>query len=154
MPYGTFPPSERCVRLSPHTAQASQRPCEGPVSSYTTCWLLDTEHQSIPLRGREHQCKEATVICNTFFVDSYVVLVPRHQMEVSPLSWGMKSSLSASLQSSLRLLHPRVPALPSASLTVRLPFGRTTGLPRFVCVPARGRSGFSAGDAASATGDA
>ena len=25
MPYGTFPPSERCVRLSPHTAQASQR---------------------------------------------------------------------------------------------------------------------------------
>src|SRR4029450_12606133 len=30
--------------VSLHPAQASQRPCEGPVSSLTTCWLHDTTH--------------------------------------------------------------------------------------------------------------
>jgi len=34
-----------------HPAQASQRPCEGPVSIRKTCWLHDTSHASIPLRG-------------------------------------------------------------------------------------------------------
>ena len=45
---------------------------------------------------------------------------------------------------------------PSHQRTFRCasPAGRTTGFPRFVGVPARGRSGFSAGNAASATGDA
>ena len=44
--------SEPDVKVSLHPAQASQRPCEGPVSIGKTCWLHDTEHQSIPLRGR------------------------------------------------------------------------------------------------------
>ena len=41
-------------------------------------------------------------------------------------------------------------------LTLRLAFpsGRATGLPRSAFVPARGRSGFCAGGAPSATGDA
>jgi len=72
--------------VSLHPAQASQRPCEGPVSSETTCWLHDTRQTSIPLRGREHQCRKATVICHTFFVDSSGVLVPRHRREVCALS--------------------------------------------------------------------
>src|SRR6266852_7473567 len=49
-------PSEPDVNVSLHPAQASQRPCEGPVSSHTTCWLHDTRQKSMPLRGREHQC--------------------------------------------------------------------------------------------------
>src|SRR5215813_2035677 len=72
--------------VSLHPAQASQRPCDGPVSSHTTCWLHDTTQRSMPLRGREHQCDTATVICNTFCVDSSVILVPRHRREVSPLA--------------------------------------------------------------------
>ncbi len=52
MPYGTFPPSERCVRLSPHTAQASQRPCEGPVSmSNMLAARYWTEVDSLPGEG-------------------------------------------------------------------------------------------------------
>ena len=44
--------SEPDVKVSLHPAQASQRPCEGPVSSHRTCWLHDTTQKSIPLRGR------------------------------------------------------------------------------------------------------
>jgi hypothetical protein len=38
--------------VSLHPAQASQRPCDGPVSSHTTCWLHDTTEQSMPSWGR------------------------------------------------------------------------------------------------------
>ena len=38
--------------VSLHPAQASQWPCEGPVSSHITCWLHDTAEKSMPLRGR------------------------------------------------------------------------------------------------------
>ena len=38
--------------VSLHSARASQRPCDGPVSSVITCWLHDTTEQSMPLRGR------------------------------------------------------------------------------------------------------
>jgi hypothetical protein len=34
--------------VSLHPAQASQRPCEGPVSSPTTCWLHDTRQKLMP----------------------------------------------------------------------------------------------------------
>ena len=34
--------------VSLHPAQASQRPCDGPVSSDPTCWLHDTTRWSIP----------------------------------------------------------------------------------------------------------
>src|SRR6266705_2940062 len=44
--------SELDVKVSLHPAQASQRPCEGPVSSDTTCWLHDTAEKSMPSRGR------------------------------------------------------------------------------------------------------
>src|SRR5947209_8888560 len=40
--------SEPDVKVSLHPAQASQRPCEGPVSSETTCWLHDTRQTSMP----------------------------------------------------------------------------------------------------------
>ena len=42
-------PSEPDVKVSLHPAQASQRPCEGPVSSTTTCWLHDNTRWSISL---------------------------------------------------------------------------------------------------------
>ncbi len=38
--------------VSLHPAQASQRPCEGPVSSRRTYWLHDSRRRPIPLRGR------------------------------------------------------------------------------------------------------
>jgi hypothetical protein len=44
--------SELDVKVSLHPAQASQRPCDGPVSSPHTCWLHDTRQKSMPLRGR------------------------------------------------------------------------------------------------------
>jgi len=44
--------SELDVKVSLHPAQASRRPCDGPVSSPTTCWLYDTAPKSMPLRGR------------------------------------------------------------------------------------------------------
>src|SRR5262249_10729222 len=44
--------------VSLHPAQASQRPCDGPVSSPTTCWLHDTVEKSMPSWGREHQGNE------------------------------------------------------------------------------------------------
>ena len=50
--------SEPDVKVSLHPAQASQRPCEGPVSSYTTCWLHDTRRSLVPYsapRGRRVQ---------------------------------------------------------------------------------------------------
>src|SRR5215510_2120604 len=50
--------SELDVKVSLHPAQASQRPCNGPVSSLTTCWLHDTTEKSMPSRGREHQWSE------------------------------------------------------------------------------------------------
>jgi hypothetical protein len=40
--------SEPDVKVSLHPAQASQRPCDGPVSSDPTCWLHDTTRWSIP----------------------------------------------------------------------------------------------------------
>jgi hypothetical protein len=44
--------SELDVKVSLHPAQASRRPCDGPVSSHTICWLYDTAPKSMPLRGR------------------------------------------------------------------------------------------------------
>jgi len=37
--------------VSLHSAQASRRPCERPVSSHRTCWLHDTTQTSMPLCG-------------------------------------------------------------------------------------------------------
>src|SRR2546428_10687645 len=78
--------SELDVKVSLHPAQASQRPYERPVSSHTTCWLHDTTEKSMPYRGRQHQWHTATAICNTFCIDSPLVLVPRHRSEVSSLA--------------------------------------------------------------------
>jgi hypothetical protein len=50
--------SEPDVKVSLHPAQASQRPCEGPVSSSPTCWLHDTRRSLVPdsaPRGRRVQ---------------------------------------------------------------------------------------------------
>ena len=81
-----FTPCVTRRTVSLHPAQASQRPCEGPVSSKTTCWLHETRQTSMPLRGREHQCRTATVICHTFCIDSSLVLVPRHRREFCALA--------------------------------------------------------------------
>jgi hypothetical protein len=121
------------VKVSLHPAQASRRPCDGPVSSHTTCWLYDTAPKSMPWRGREHQWNKATDICNTFCIDSSVVLVPRHRREVSSLARRvMLQPVSVPLQDGLRFFPPPYPH--RHQLTLRpsyLPFGRSdTGLPR------------------------
>ena len=122
MPYGTFPPSERCVRLSPHTAQASQRPCEGPVSIRRTCWLHDTRRWSIPFRGREHQWNKATDMCNTFCTDSSVLLVTRHQRDVCPLA---RRSMLPHGSTPLHLMTRRPSRAPSSC--TRSPLGLPCG---------------------------
>src|SRR6266581_6193889 len=106
----------QCTRCAPrrtvslHPAQASQRPCEGPVSSKTTCWLHDMRQTSMPLRGREHQCSKATVICHTFCIDSSLVLVPRHRREVCALARRvMFQPVSVPLQDGLRFFPPPYP---------------------------------------------
>jgi hypothetical protein len=86
--------------VSLHPAQASQRPCEGPVSSHTTCWLHDTTEKSMPSRGREHQWN----------IDSSLVLVPRHRREVCPLARRvMLQPVSTPLQGGLRFFPPLYP---------------------------------------------
>src|SRR5712692_9911709 len=40
--------SEPDVKVSLHPAQASQRPCDRPVSGNATCWLHDTRRKSMP----------------------------------------------------------------------------------------------------------
>jgi hypothetical protein len=124
--------SELDVKVSLHPAQASQRPCEGPVSSLKTCWLYDTEPKSMPLRGREHQWNKATDICNTFCTDSSVVLVPRHRREVSPLARRvMWQPVSAPLQDGIRFFPPPYPHALGWPYDLP-PFARrgSTGLPR------------------------
>ena len=118
--------------LSLHPAQASHRPCKGPVSSHTTCWLHDSKRWSIPLRGREHQWK-TTDICHTFCVDSSVVLVPRHRREVCSLSRRvMWQPVSIPLQDDLGFFPPTYPHCRWLALRLPdLPFRRNhTGLPR------------------------
>src|SRR6266852_3158348 len=87
----------------------------------------------MPLRGREHQCNKATDICNTFCIDSSIVLVPRHRREVCPLARRvLLQPVSTPLQGGLRFFPPPYP--PRRWLALRLPdlpFRRNdTGLPR------------------------
>ena len=125
--------SELDVKVSLHPAQASQRPCDGPVSSLTTCWLHDTTEQSMPLRGREHQWHGATAICNTFCIDSSLVLVPRHRREVSSLARRvMWPPVSVPLQDGVRFFPPPYPHRPGLALRPSYLLCRRsdTGLPR------------------------
>jgi hypothetical protein len=68
--------------------------------------------------------------------------VTGHPMEVRLLSQrddvAAAQSLSTPLQGGVRFLHLPLPAVLSACLTTRFPSGRTTGLPRSVCVPMNG----------------
>ena len=152
MPYGTFPPSERCVRLSPHTAQASQRLLTEPGrTSIPPCTILFGSFDSrllhyarLRLRSgrmdrsfsRAETPEGSQPTCAEDHVASWLDPYPPHD----------KAAFACSI-----LLYPPAHQLPFRCAS---PSGRTTGLPRFVCVPARGRAGFSAGDASSATGDA
>src|SRR5215470_13836635 len=110
-----FTPCVTWRTVSLHPAQASQRPCDGPVSSPTTCWLYDTAPKSMPLRGREHQWNKATAMCNTFSIDSSVVLVPRHRREVCSLARRVMlprpraQPVSTPLQGGLRFFPPLYP---------------------------------------------
>src|SRR5215468_3305576 len=125
--------SELDVKVSLHPAQASRRPCDGPVSSHTSCWLYDTAPKSMPLRGREHQWNQATDMCNTFCIDSSVVLVPRHRREVSSLARRvMLPPVSVPLQGGIRFFPPLDPRRHRSALRLSyLPCGRSdTGLPR------------------------
>ena len=54
--------------------------------------------------------ERATAICNTFCIDSSLVLVPRHRREVSPLSRRvMLQPVSVPLQDGLRFFPPLYP---------------------------------------------
>ena len=149
MPYGTFPPSERCVRLSPHTAQASQRPCEGPVSMKNMLaaryWTavdslsgkgapVAQSHRHVQhplyqfLRGFRAETPDGSLpACAEDHVASRLNPYPPHD----------KAAFAYSI-----LLYPQPYRL---ALRLTFPKGRTTGLPRSVSVPTWGRSGLSAG---------
>ena len=125
--------SELDVKVSLHPAQASQRPYERPVSSLTTCWLHDTTERSMPSRGREHQWHKATAICNTFCIDSSLVLVPRHRREVSSLAHRVMSQpVSVPLQDGVRFFPPPYPHRPGLALRPSYLLCRRsdTGFPR------------------------
>src|SRR5215475_16199134 len=132
--------SELDVKVSLHPAQASQRPCNGPVSSDTTCWLHDTAKKSMPSRGRVHQWNQATAICHTFCIDSSVILVPRHRREVSPLARRvMLQPVSVPLQNGIRFFPPLYPHC--HGLALRPPYlsrRSNTGLPRSARVTGTG----------------
>ena len=105
-----FTPCVTWRTVSLHPAQASRRPCDGPVSSPHTCWLHDTRQTSMPLRGREHQWNTSTAICITFSTDSSVILVPRHRREVCPLARRvMLQPVSDPLQTGIRFFPPLYP---------------------------------------------
>src|SRR5215470_2765361 len=102
-----------------------------------TCWLHDTRRKSMPLRGREHQWHKATVICNTFSIDSSVVLVPRYRREVCPLARRVMlpklraQPVSTPLQGGVRFFPPPYPH--HHRLAWRPPYlawRSNTGLPR------------------------
>ena len=75
-----------------------------------TCWLHDTTEKSMSSWGREHPWNTSTAICNTFCIDSSLVLVPRHRREVSPLARRvMLPPVSVPLQDGLRFFPPPYP---------------------------------------------
>src|SRR5215467_10400257 len=92
----------------------------------------------MPLRGREHQCNTATVMCNTFCIDSSLVLVPRHRREVCPLARRVMlprpraPPVSVSLPDGLRFFPPPYPHRHWSALQLSyLSYERSdTGLPR------------------------
>ena len=150
MPYGTFPPSERCVRLSPHTAQASQRPFEGPVSIRNVLaaryWTavdslagkgapVEQSHRHVPhplyrfLRCFRAETPDGSLLA---FAEDHVA------SRLNPSPPHDKAAFACSI-----LLDPQPSRL---ALRRAFPGGRTTGLPRSVSGPTWGRSGLSAGD--------
>src|SRR5215470_15960255 len=85
------------------------------------------------LTGKGAPVERATVICNTFCIDSSLVLVPRHRREVSPLARRVMSQpVSVPLQDGVRFFPPPYPHRPGLALRPSyLPFRRSdTGLPR------------------------
>src|SRR5713226_6422356 len=77
----------------------------------------------MPFRGREHQWRKATDMCNTLCTDSSVVFVPRHQREVCPLA---RRIMLPHGSTPLHLMTRR-PSLPPSSST-RSPIGLPCGL--------------------------
>lgn len=76
-------------------------------------------------------------------------------MEVCPLARGVMllvaQPLSVSLQNGIRFFHLPLPAVLSARFAACFPKGKTTGLPRFACVPVRVRSRLFADGSAAVT---
>src|SRR5215467_10909789 len=78
------------------------------------------------LMGKGAPVERATAICNTFCIDSFLVLVPRHRREVCPLARRVMlpkpraQPVSTPLQGGLRFFPP-LPALPLVGLTAFLP---------------------------------
>src|SRR5262249_10627696 len=121
-----FAPCVTWRTVSLHPAQASQRPSHGPVPCHTTCWVRDTTETSRPSRGREHQGHGASAICNAFYIDSSLVLVPRHRREVCPLARRVILPRSGAtrippITGRPSLFPTPLPAPPSVGLAASLP---------------------------------
>src|SRR4029434_8182462 len=99
--------------------------------------MCDSAPEAIALRGRYAQWHKATAICNTFSIDSSVVLVPRHRREVCPLARRVMlpirraQPVSTPLQGGVRFFPPLYPHYHGLALQPPyLAWRSNTGLPR------------------------
>ena len=158
------------MRLSPHAAQAAQTPLsQDAVGEHLLSNLHDTTLKTtpIPLFSGYAGSRQQLLGCSLFYEFLFQC---HHQLSrderpggsLPAFAWGdvplqqpsrrcpQVQPLPAPLQSNLRFLRHPLPAVLSASLTVRLPSGRTTGLPRSARVPAWVRPLLYTGGAPSA----
>ena len=151
-------PSERYVRLSSHTAQASQRhSLTGETRQHIpvlTSRYRPESNYTIPLMGAPAGYNLPSFAfpyksCFSGF------LVTRHLLEVGSFSRRANSEpVSTPLQHCLRFLQHPLPAAPSVGLATALPRGSATGLPCLACLPKWVRCQLYADGATSAGGEA
>ena len=137
-------PSERSVRLLPHSAQAPLNPSFTLDEPVALGYLYDTQiHPLNCMMTHVITCLEVHQL--NFSLSHHLLssfkrfcsfLVMRHLTEVCSFSRELMllqvaQALSCSLQSSIRFFSDPLPATPWAYLAVRFPFRENYGLTKF-----------------------
>ncbi len=127
---GPFPPTEPCLIISHHTAQALQKvPLWGfPQAIFRL--LHDTNRQSVWSKPEGAPARRPS-FAFLHYTDSLCTLVMKHQPEVSLLTEPrMFHSVSPPLQQGLRFLRHLDPNLQQLALRLACPEGEGLGVPR------------------------
>jgi hypothetical protein len=153
----SLPYPERYVRLSSHTAQASQRHSltGRPASSFLRC-LHDTDRVQLNVSVYGGTSRN-NLPSSAFPYESCLsgFLVTRHLLEVCSFSRRANSEpVSTPLQHRLRFLQHPLPAAQSVGLATVLPKGSAMGLPCSACLPVWVRFQLYVDGAPSAAGEA